>query len=832
MNLVIKAFLKSLVQKKARTLLVLFSISVSAALVFANESFARTVAQGFYDAGVRWSGNSDFYIQTKNVVGAKEWIDAAQLSTYDDAAGGSPFEYAYQAIREKALYAPSLEQMHYFTMLGVDIDEFNQRNPVTLNAGTFDGWGGSNIIVGQAYADVYDLKVGDTIPLELNNAPHDFKITGISAAKGLFLRELVDGGFILAPRETLSTIYGGESNLVFLKLKDRSQREAMKERLTQDFADYSVEYGINDAVIASETQTYVMPFRISSLVVIFMCMFIIFTAFNLITLERIPIVGTLRSVGTTRKKINAVLVAESACLGGVGGLIGCVFGIGVLLYIKSRYAVGDDVVLNAPISFGPREVLMAVGAAVVVTTLSAILPIVRLTRTPIKNIILNDLSKGRARPSRWWIAGVVLMAACLIVPAFLPKNFMGMIGASLLATGALIGLVPLVPFLTRHLSQLIGPLPFLRQDVVLGVRNVRDNKSLLNNVQLFAAAIAIVAFMASMFSTMGADLVKAWVRDTKYDISMVLRHTDEKSLATLAQVEGVEGIAPNYQNHVPLPDHKMYLNVLYGIENPDFFQYSPVGQLEENRAALADLNGGKNAVLTNVLKDKLGLRLGDSLVIQFGSEPVRYSITGFVETNMGIGHIGYISADNYRADMGVTDHDYVYVKAADADSVKSNILRAMGKEVMQIQTRAELQAANADKVVGIFTAINTYAQLALLVGIIGILNNLVASFIERRRSFAMFRCVGMSKKSLNRMLVTEAVTMGVFGVAFGLTCALIMSSAIPAAVSVMWGKVTVQLAAREMVTMSVVGIVAMLLISIVPVMSSDKMSLIETIKYE
>ena len=210
---------------------------------------------------------------------------------------------------------------------------------------------------------------------------------------------------------------------------------------------------------------------------------------------------------------------------------------------------------------------MAVGAAVVITTLSAILPILRLTRTPIKNIILNDLSKGRATPSRWWIAGVVLLLACLIVPPFLPKNFMGMIGASLLATGALIGLVPLVPFLTWHLSQLIGRLPFLSQSVVLGVRNVRDNKSLLNNVQLFAAAIAIVAFMASMFSTMGADLVQAWVRDTKYDVSLVLRHSDEKSLAALAQVEGVESYAGNHQSHVPLPDHKMYLNILYGIED-------------------------------------------------------------------------------------------------------------------------------------------------------------------------------------------------------------------------------------------------------------------------
>ncbi len=65
MSVIIKALLQSLIEKKARTFLVLFSIAVSAALIFANESFSRTVTQRFYDADVRWSGISDFYIETQ-----------------------------------------------------------------------------------------------------------------------------------------------------------------------------------------------------------------------------------------------------------------------------------------------------------------------------------------------------------------------------------------------------------------------------------------------------------------------------------------------------------------------------------------------------------------------------------------------------------------------------------------------------------------------------------------------------------------------------------------------------------------------------------------------
>jgi putative ABC transport system permease protein len=828
MRVIIKALLISLIEKKARTFLVLFSIAVSAALIFANEAFSTTVSQRFYDADTRWSGYSDFIIEPRQSVGAEEWIDPAQLAKYSDT-----LEYSFSFIQEKALYMPSLEQMHYFSIIGADIAEFNRHNPVTLAQGSFDDWGGNKIIVGTTYANEYGFKLNDTIRLELNNAEYDFTIAGISEVKGMFLREFADGGFILAPKETVSQIFQADTNLVFLKMKDRSGRVAFLQQLTQDFPDFSVRYGINDEVIAAETQNSVMPFQVSSIVVIFMCMFIIYTAFHLVTLERIPIVGVLRSVGCTRKRINLILIVESACLGAVGGFFGCFLGLLVLMYIKSIMFTGEEAVINTTVNFGTREVLTAIGAAVIITAVSAVMPILRLTKTPIKAIILNDLGSKESKRSLWWIVGLLLMAACLVVPPFLQGNFTGMIIAVSLATGALVGLVPLAPFLTRHLSRLAGRLPFLPHDVVLGIRNIRDNSSLMNNIQLFSASIAIVAFMASMFGTMGHDLLLAFTRDMTYDVSVVLRHSDQDTLKTLNAIEGVEASAGYLGMHTAVLNHDTFMNALYGIDNPDFFNFNGVQGLENAQVALAGLNDGKHIVTTNLLKGKLGLNLGDKLMLQFGSDQAEYTITGFVDTNLGIGHAGFISSENYRADMGVADYNQIYVKGSvGQEQLKNNILRALGKEVMSIKTKDEFTQSNADKVIGIFTAINTYCYVALLVGIIGIVNNLIASFIERKRSFAMYRCVGMSKRSLNRMLMAEAVGMGVLGVSFGILCALVMSSSIPAAVTTLWGKVTLQLAVKEMVIIAVVGIVAMLAISAIPVMRSKKMSLIETIKYE
>ncbi|HEX2945922.1 MAG TPA: FtsX-like permease family protein [Clostridia bacterium] len=828
MVLFMKALLKSLAEKKARTALVLFSIAVSAALIFANECFAKVCEQKFYNADVRWGGNSDICMMTRDTVGAKEWIDEERLSKYD-----SLFAYRYQFIKEMALYTPSIEKMHYFTIIGTDINEFNSYNPVTLSQGDFNDWNGYKAIIGSVYAKEYSLKVNDIMALELDGKTYDFRIAGISKAKGLFTRELADGGFILVPRDTLAGIFKGGSNVSFMKLKDSSQKKYMKDRLTDEFGEYLVEYGVNDALIAAETNNYVMPFRISAVAVVFMSMFIIFTAFNLITLERIPLIGTLRSIGCSRVRVNRLLIAESIFLGAFGGLIGCILGVGVLQVIIKIYFANDAGVLASKVALNSASALTAVGIAIAITVASAILPILRITRIPIKNIILNDIRKKQSGRNRLWIAGLVLMALCAIVPRFLRISFTDMIIGNIAATGALIGMIPLVPFLVRGISRLTGKLPFLRYDIILGIRNICDNKSLLNNIQLFSAAIAIVAFMSSIFNSMSADLIKAYDRDTKYDILLVLRHTDLQTLSKISAIEGVRDCFGSYRADPDIPDHNTFFNMLYGIDNAKFFDYNIVKQLDTNKEAMANLDMGKNIITTNILKDKLGLKMGDPLVIKFGSRNVRYTVTGFVETNFGIGHVGYISADNFKKDAGVSDYTEIYIKTkGNPDTVKINILRALNRDVMSINTKEELKIANSDKVDPIFNAIRVYSYIALLVGLIGIVNNLIAGFLQRKRSLAMLRSIGMSRRSMNRMLITEAAGMGLSGILFGLATAVVMSSTIPSIVSIFWGKVTVVLPMLQMEVMGAAGVLAMLAIAAVPVVKGNRLSIIESIKYE
>lgn len=829
MTIVFKFLWKSLNEKKARTFLVFFSIAASASLIFANEGFKRTVEYMFYEADTRHAGNSDLLINVKSEVGAKEWIDTELLKVYQDE-----FIYANSFQKQYALYAQNIEDMYYYQIYGVNMEQFQEHNPFELKEGEYGDWTGYKVVMGDAYAKKYDFLVGDTMTLELNGGTYDFTVVGIAKQEGIYLRELADGGTLFAPKETIEAIFGGKTNQVYIKVKNPLKLTDIYEQLTQTFSEYQVYYTIDDKLIKAETSNYVLPFRIASMAVVFMSMFIIFTGFGLITNERISSLGTLRSLGLTRKKLNHILLLESAGIGALGGFAGCVLGLGVLSFIKNTYFKNNGTFSNsAPLLFGIKEIMIAVLTAVLITSASAFLSIRKTTKLQIKEIILHRSEQKVTKKSKLWVIGLLFFISCIVIPPYLPITLFSMILSCSLATGVLIGLVLFIPGLVKLLAEAAAKLG-LSEEVYLGIRNVKDNKALSSNLKLFSAMIAIVAYMVSIFNTMSYDLDKAWKYNNLYEVSVTLRESDEDSLERVKAVEGVTDAVGYYVNYeCELSEDGVFLNMFYGIEDKSFFDMNVVGGLNEVQGALDSLNDGNNIITTNILKAKLGLKLGDVLRIKSQGKEADFTVTGFVETNLGIGHVGYISGDNFKKFIGTTNYDCFQVKGnVDQDTLKLNLKREFTKDILLIETKRELEQANADKVDSIFKSINIYTYFAVGVGMLGMLNNIMAGFMQRKRSLALYRCIGMSKKGINKMLLTEAITIGLLGSLLGLCASIIMMRTIPQVVGLMWGNVAAQPATTAITVLSISGFFAMLMVSLLPLRHSGKISIMDHMKYE
>jgi putative ABC transport system permease protein len=299
-------------------------------------------------------------------------------------------------------------------------------------------------------------------------------------------------------------------------------------------------------------------------------------------------------------------------------------------------------------------------------------------------------------------------------------------------------------------------------------------------------------------------------------------------------VAGVRKAIAFYENYdCEIADSNTFINLFYGIEDESFFQMNVVGDMKQAQGAIEALNEGNNIITTNIFKEKLGLKLGDIIKIRYGDRVEEFKITGFVETNLGIGHVAYISGDNYRKFIGSGNYDCFMVQGnVNSDALKLNLKRKFTKNILSIETKEELKQSNSDKVESIFKSINIYTYFAVAIGMLGMMNNIVAGYMERKQSLALYRCIGMSRKGLSKMLLVEAVTIGVIGSVTGVVAAIIMMNTIPQAVGVMWGNVTAKPAGVEITILCITSLLSMFFVSILPLKNSTKISILESTKYE
>ncbi len=105
-----------------------------------------------------------------------------------------------------------------------------------------------------------------------------------------------------------------------------------------------------------------------------MSIFIIYSSYKVITLERLPIIGTFRSIGAAKKTLTGILMLESSLYGCIGGLLGIPTGILVLKCILQGMSRSLSQGIEIPAVITPFSVIFSFAVAVSASLLSAWLP--------------------------------------------------------------------------------------------------------------------------------------------------------------------------------------------------------------------------------------------------------------------------------------------------------------------------------------------------------------------------------------------------------------------------------------------------------------------------
>ena len=829
MGIILKFLLRNIKEKKLRSLLILVSISLSSALYFGTVGMSTTI-QDMYGRRLR-----QYFGSAEILIHAKEGSPSNFFSPLKARGLESRLDYAVGMIRSGADFLAEKEDVR-FDLIAVKYSDLDRMNPASFKetSGLLP-FSGKKMILGEQAADRYGLSVGDSLRVEINGGLHRFRLCGIARSTGFFTD---DGSSVAAivPLEVLSSIFDvrGRVSLLYIKTRHDAEIPELMKELEDVYPRYHVRETVTREQIQEWSESITVPFKVMLVLVLAISVFIIFTSFQVITFERLPVIGTFRSLGATKRTTDLVLFGESLIYGILGGVFGCLLGIGVI-YAMVRLNSGDwlqDV--STIVRFTPGQLLTSFLLAVGLSCGSSTVPIIRTSRIPVKEIILGLYRRTAGRNSWKSLLGVLFIAVGMTVPFIVPRQ-MALVVDTACIVMTLIGTVMLVPLVTGlcvKLFEKVNALVFGNIGV-LAAKNMKNSRTVQNNTALLAIGISGL-FMINTINHSVMVSVTQLYREARFDIMMSSWGMDrnfEQRVRTVPGVEETYGIYNQWNTKVA--DSEEEITFIQGIQAgryPEYWDYRFSG----NRAELLEeLDRDRNIILTVDLKKRLEADVGDTVILELSGRDKEYRVIGFFSALMMDGDYALVSERFLKQDARLRYYGDIYIKTDDdPDDVEDGLREKFRRRRPWIMTMEQMEKNNVQSNKDLFLILRGFSIMAMLIGIIGIVNNFLISYLERKRTLALFRATGMSRGQTVGMIFVEALGGGIIGVILGLITGVLILYVVPHLLFAMDVPVVIIYSFLVVLNLFLAGIGITLLASVSPAFKSSRLNVIEAINYE
>ncbi|MCX7843042.1 MAG: ABC transporter permease [Clostridia bacterium] len=839
MLIILKFILKNIKEKKMRTFLIVFSIMISSALFFASSAVTDSLKNMYIEQIKKSYGEAEIVIRAGNDSPSK-YFSGTLPAEYE-----GQIDYKVDVFNGLGVYKHrrdgAKEEVLVINLKGIEWQDIQKMTPVTLAAEyNLEPFKGKKLVLSKKTADKYGIELGEAVDIYIEGVKYKFAVCAIAQMTGPFS----DDGQThqaLVPRETLSTLYGQKGSVtdVFIKLKNPIDKGSIISRLSEDLKRYSVKETISESDLQAQTGSISVILSMALVMVLFMSIFIIYSSFKVITTERLPVIGTFRSIGASRMLTDFVLLLESIFYGVTGGSLGCVMGIGVLYIIARATTPVWDSNLKTTITFSAMQMAAAFVIAVVLSVFSSLIPILKVSKIPVKDIVLNKIQTQSKRHGVWsLLSGLVLLAAALFLPPLTSGNI-GLPVNSMCILGGVAAVIYLIPHTTKLFVLLFEKIYsfVFGNEGVLAAKNIRSNKNILNNISLLAIGISSLLAINIVSKSSIMEIINYFEHGTKYDVFFSVTQADRAFELSLRSVEGVTA-AKGFLNArgVEVKGSGQIIENIEGADKDSFLEYFNIlldGGREETIKKFREIDSDRNIIITGMLKNKLGVNTGDTITLRLPSGDRDYKVLGIWDTMMYGGNYAIVAERFLKIDFGEKYYKYIAIKTnKDPEQLLQHLKDKYAKygagglttnEVMDMLVKSNAQ---------IFDVLNGFSVLTALIGVIGVFNNLIISFIERKRSFAVMRSVGMSKVQIVKMIFVEAFTGGLIGGVGGVLGGILQINVMYYMMRIIVSSVQMKYSVWTLMGSLMAGVLITLAASVGSAMKSSKLNIIEAIKYE
>ncbi|WP_030546456.1 ABC transporter permease [Streptomyces exfoliatus] len=649
--------------------------------------------------------------------------------------------------------------------------------------------GPTDVVVDGATADKHGLKLGDelrTISVAGDFTAKisgivDFKVTNPGATVVYF-------DTATAQRELLGK--EGLFTQVLAEAKPGVSHDALKKNIAASIGgDYKLQTAAEAADAGREDVAGfldVMKYAMLGFagLAFLVGIFLIVNTFSMLVAQRTREIGLMRAIGSSRKQVNRSVLVEAVLLGVVGSIAGVAAGVGLAVGLMELMSSMGMELSTRDLTVKWTTPVVGLALGVVVTVLAAYIPARRAGKVSPMAALRDagtpaDGKAGRVRGAIG-LALTAAGAAALVTAARAAEASPGSLWLGVGVVLTLLGFVVIGPLLAGGIVRALGAV-VLR---VFGpVGRMAERNALRNPRRTGAtgAALMIGLALVASLSVVGS--------------SMVASATDE-----LDKSVGADFIVQSGTGQPIVPQAQAALEKAPGLDHVTEYKWVDATVTDpRGKTTTADLAATEPTYVKDLRREvtagtlteaygpgamsvgsdyasEHGVKVGDVLTLAFkGGEKAKLKVAAIT------------------ADTGNVDNGAMYINITTlaehlpADRVpQSLLLLASAKDGQETQAYQALKDALApypqykvsnqadykeelkNQVGQLLNIVYGLLALAIVVAILGVVNTLALSVVERTREIGLMRAIGLSRRQLRRMIRLESVVIALFGALLGL----------------------------------------------------------------
>ena len=531
--------------------------------------------------------------------------------------------------------------------------------------------------------------------------------------------------------------------------------------------------------------TFLLVFAGISLVV---GAFLIVNTFSILVAQRSRELALLRALGASRRQVNVSVLVEAAAVGLVGSTAGLALGYALALLLRLLFERAGLDLGSAALPVHVRTVLASYVVGLVVTLLAAYLPARRASRVAPVAALRDDVALPESSVRRRLVVGslVVLGGAATGLLGMRRGDDGGLLvlGAGMLAV--LLGVTLLSPWLGRPVTRAMQG-GYRRAFGTVGTLAAQNSLRNPRRTAATAGALMIGLTLVSLMAVLGrsatasSDAAVARVVTSQLVVSSVVNAPFSPEVATqVRRVDGVASVAEVRSAYAPVAGR----GAMIAAVDPQALGAALA--LPTTRGSLLALAPGTVA-MSDRSAQRRGLALGDTVPVAFQGATVPLRLVATFQGSAVLPASVLTTPDAFRKGRLRPLDTLLYVSldpGADAKAVHRAVDRAVAAlPTVTVKDPAQLAQEQRKNVDLFLRFIYALLGLAVVIAVLGIVNTLALSVVERTREVGLLRAVGMSRRQLRLMVRLEAVVVAVLGGSLGVVLGLVFGVALQRAVA-------------------------------------------------